>query len=119
MKFTDGYWGYRPGYDPHCAVQVHEVEPGRDSLTVYAATKQLNNRGDTLNLPMLTLRLSSPMANIIRVQLVHHKGGAVHGPAFELKPQNRPDIDACPFSQSYLAISAVCRYCSRSYRSTC
>jgi alpha-D-xyloside xylohydrolase len=100
MKFTDGYWETRSGCSPHFATQVHEVEPGPDSLTVYAATKQLNSRGDTLNLPMLTLRLSSPMANVIRVQLVHHRGSALKGPAFELKPQNAPEVSVSEDAQS-------------------
>ncbi len=94
MKFTDGYWHIRPGVTPHYAVQVHEVETdaaGR-TLTVYAATKPLRGRGDTLNLPLLTVRFSSPMANVIRVQVVHHKGGRPRGPAFELKPQPAPDV---------------------------
>ena len=36
---------------------------------------RMNGRGDTLNLPLLTVRFSSPMPNVIRVQMVHHKGG--------------------------------------------
>ena len=54
---------------------------------MYAATKPLQGRGDTLNLPLLTVRFSSPMENVIRVQIVHHKGGRPRGPEFELKPQ--------------------------------
>ncbi|MCX7671723.1 MAG: alpha-xylosidase, partial [Anaerolineae bacterium] len=84
MKFTDGYWHMRPGVTPHFAMQVHEVEVRDGALIVYAATKPLRGRGDTLNLPLLTVRFSAPMENVIRVQAVHHKGQRPRGPAFEL-----------------------------------
>src|SRR5512139_774383 len=96
MKFTDGYWHMRTGVTPHFAVQAHEVEVEDQveakALTVYAATKPLRGRGDTLNLPLLTVRFSSPMENVIRVQIVHHKGSRPRGPAFELKPQLAPEV---------------------------
>ena len=92
MKFTDGYWHMRPEVTPHYAVQAHEIEIADAALTAYAATKPQQGRGDTLNLPLLTVRFSAPMANVIRVQVVHHKGGGDRGPAFELKPQPAPDV---------------------------
>ncbi|HSA99892.1 MAG TPA: hypothetical protein VLE49_04525 [Anaerolineales bacterium] len=55
MKFTDGYWQMRAGMIPHYAAQVHEVLVKPETLTVYAATKKLQRRGDTLNLPRLTV----------------------------------------------------------------
>lgn len=87
MKFTAGYWKMRPGVDPYFAVQVHEVETHPDALIVYAAVRKINQRGDTLNSPLLTFRLSSPMPNVIRVQLTHHKGAQPGKPAFELFSQ--------------------------------
>ena len=84
MKFTDGFWQMRPGMTPHYAEQVHEVEIEKDSLTVYAPTKKLSGRGDTLNLPVLTYQYSSPLENIIRVKVLHHKGGLSRKPEFEI-----------------------------------
>ncbi len=40
------------------------------------------NRGDTLNGPVITVRYTSPMANVICVEACHFKGGRDHGPAF-------------------------------------
>ena len=87
MKFTDGFWQTRPGVTPHYAAQVHEVQIASGMLTIYAPTKKLNGRGDTLNLALLTVRFSSPMPNVIRVQMTHHKGGKPKKPEFELKSQ--------------------------------
>ena len=92
MKFTDGYWQMQPGVTPYYAVHVHEVEATPDALTIYAPTQRLRGRGDTLNLPLLTVHLSSPMENVIRVQLYHHKGGRPPKPQFELKLQPAPDV---------------------------
>ena len=90
MKFTDGYWQMRPGMHPHYAAQVHEVTIEKDAMTVLAPTGKLRGRGDTLNLPVLTVRFSSPMEDIIRVQVIHHKGGVPRQPTFtihEASPQ--------------------------------
>ncbi len=92
MKFTDGYWGIREGVTPHYAVHVYDVEVESDALTVYAPTRRVNHRGDTLNLPLLTVRFSSPMENVIRVQVWHHKGGVPRRPEFALYPQSAPDV---------------------------
>lgn len=69
MKFTDGYWTMRPGVTPHFPIHVHDVEVEADALTVYGPTKRLAHRGDTLNLPVLMVRFSSPMPDVIRVHL--------------------------------------------------
>jgi alpha-D-xyloside xylohydrolase len=92
MKFTDGYWNIRPGVIPHYAVQVHEVETKADALVVYAATRQLNHRGDTLNLPLLTVQFSSPQENVIRVKLIHHKGMKSLKPEFKVQTQPAPKV---------------------------
>lgn len=87
MKFTDGYWQMRPGVTPHYAAQVHEVKLESDALTVYAPTGKLVGRGDTLNLSVLTIRFSSPMENVIRVQIFHHKGTQSRRPQFPLQTE--------------------------------
>jgi alpha-D-xyloside xylohydrolase len=87
MKFTDGFWQMRPGVTPHFPVQVHEVEVEPDALIVYGATRQLTHRSNTLDIPLLTVRFSSPMPNVIHVQMYHHKGGQPKKPEFQLKQQ--------------------------------
>jgi len=88
MKFTDGYWQIRAGMAPYYAEQAHEVEIEKDSITAFAPTKKLTGRGDTLNLPLLTVQFSSPMKNIIRVKIVHHKGGFPNKPEFEINQES-------------------------------
>ncbi len=90
MKFTAGYWTIRPGVTPHFAVQVHDVETDPEGVTLYALTRRIDNRGDTLNHPLLTVRLTSPLPNVVRVQIVHHKGRRPRAPHFELFTQSPP-----------------------------
>jgi alpha-D-xyloside xylohydrolase len=87
MKFTDGFWQMRQGFTPHYAAQVHDLETDSDSITVYTPTKKLGHRGDTLNLPLLTLHYSSPKENVIRVKIVHHKGTRLPKPEFTIYEQ--------------------------------
>ncbi len=92
MKFTDGYWQMRAGVTPHYAAQLHDTTIEDDVLTVYAPTKKLQGRGDTLNLPMLVVRFSSPMKNVIRVELVHHKGQMPRKPEFGIRQEPSPQV---------------------------
>ena len=92
MKVTDGFWQMRPDVTAHFPVHVHDVEVAPDSLTVYGATKRLAHRGDTLNLPLLTVHFSSPMPDVVRVRLYHHKGGRQRTPAFAIQSQPAPAV---------------------------
>ncbi len=88
MKFTDGYWQMRPGFEPRYATQVHEVEIESHAINIYASTRKLESRGDTLGYPIITIRFSLPMENIIRVQVYHYQGTVPHRPEFVLHPSD-------------------------------
>jgi alpha-D-xyloside xylohydrolase len=88
MKFTNGYWRMQDGVIPHYAAQAHEITSEAGAVTVYAATKKMTGRGDSINLPDLTIRFSSPMTNVVRVQAVHHKGIHPRGPEFMIFPES-------------------------------
>jgi len=92
MKVSDGYWQMRPGMTPHYAAQVHEVILEKDTMTVFAPVGKLQERGHTVNQPLLTLRFSSPMDNVIRVQCVHHKGQSPRKPEFTLYTESKPQV---------------------------
>jgi alpha-D-xyloside xylohydrolase len=92
MKFTDGFWRMRRGVIPYYPVQVHEVEVEKDALIVYASPRRLNHRGDTINLSLLTIRFSSPMADVIRVQMYHHKGIQPKKPEFKLNAKQVKNV---------------------------
>ncbi len=82
MKFTDGYWGLREGVRLLAPQQTVDVARGSGSVEIFGAVKQLANRGETLNLPVVSLTLDSPMEGVIHARLQHWKGGVERGPAF-------------------------------------
>jgi alpha-D-xyloside xylohydrolase len=93
MKFTDGYWQMRPGYTLHSPVQVHDVETEADALTVYGPTRRITHRSDCVNTPLLRVRFSSPLPNVVRVQIQHHRGARQLGPRFQLKELPGPQVE--------------------------
>ena len=92
MKFTDGYWQMRPGMTPHYAAQAYDVKAEDDSLTVYAPIGPIRERGHTVNQPLLTVRYSSPMENMIRVEVVHHRGARTRQPELVLRAEASPRL---------------------------
>ncbi len=94
MKFTDGYWQTRPSIRPLYAVEVDDVrvDEAAGTMTVYAPTATIRDRGDTLNRPMVTVTYSSPAPGVVTVRVEHFAGAASSGPAFGVvrEPGFRP-----------------------------
>lgn len=83
MKFTNGYWQVRNGITPLYAVEYADSRVNGSELTVYAPAKHIESRGDCLNLGMLTVRLSSPVEDVIKVSVSHFEGALYKGPFAE------------------------------------
>jgi alpha-D-xyloside xylohydrolase len=92
MKFTDGNWMMRPGVQPFYLAQAYEVEKSADALSIVAPTRNINHRGDTLGGPVLTVRLSSPMPDVIRVEAAHYAGAVETGPRFAIAAARRNPV---------------------------
>ena len=88
MKFTDGYWSMKKEMSPLFAVEYADSRVQGSELTIYAPGKHISNRGDCLNLGMLTIRLSSPMEDVIKVSIVHFEGTAYKGPFAQVAETN-------------------------------
>ncbi len=82
----------REGVRASYPAEAHDVDIADDALTVYAPAQPIRHRGDTLTGPLLTLRLSSPMADVIRVRLTHYEGGPDVGPHFPVFPQGGTEV---------------------------
>src|SRR5690625_6924929 len=98
MKFTDGYWLLRDGVRLIRAKDIDRVDQHGDGLTAYAAAKQITSRGDTLNQPVITVHLSAPAPDVIRVRIEHFAGALDLGPHFEDRKSTR-------LNSSHVAIS--------------
>ncbi|GAB2967469.1 alpha-xylosidase [Saccharothrix stipae] len=84
MKFSNGYWLLRPGVEAAYPVEVHDVTAGTGEVVVHASTRPIRRRGDMLKGPVVTLGLTSPMADVIGVRITHFSGEVAKEPAFEL-----------------------------------
>jgi alpha-D-xyloside xylohydrolase len=84
VKFTDGYWHIRAGYNVLYPIEIRDHEIDGGSVTVYASTKKINHPGDTLNTALITAKFSSPMKDVICVEYSHFQGADPAGPEYEL-----------------------------------
>jgi alpha-D-xyloside xylohydrolase len=91
MKFTDGFWQLRPGVTALYAQEAYDIWQREKTLVVTAPTRVIEKRGDTLNLPALTVTLSSPLEGVIGVRIEHFQGG-VHHAGFALGGCPRGEI---------------------------
>lgn len=80
MKFTNGYWLMREEITPDYAVEYADSRIDGSDLYIYAPCKHISGRGDSLNTPMLTIKLSSPTEDVIKVSVVHFAGALYKGP---------------------------------------
>ena len=94
MKFSNGCWLFKEGvscFSPNevCYTTVKDTE-----VTLCAPTHPIKERGDTLGGVNLTIRITSPMPDVIRVQTFHHMGAVNKTPSFELNLDNPQVLQA-------------------------
>ncbi len=89
MKFTNGYWLDRDGFTVIRPAEVRDVvaDPEAGTLTVYGTAKRIRSRGDTLNLPLITVTYSAPAPGVVRVRIAHLDGGTERRPGFAITGQ--------------------------------
>lgn len=83
MKFTKGYWLLRPGVTPIYPAQAYDVMPFGNGMVLYCPGRHIDSRGDTLDGGMLTVEITSPMADVLSVRAYHFSGGIDRMPHFE------------------------------------
>ncbi|MEX3106709.1 MULTISPECIES: alpha-xylosidase [unclassified Streptomyces] len=93
MKFTDGYWLWREGTTAVHPAQVYRVTPTPDSLTVLAPVKQLKTKGDLTSGPVVTVRCTSPMPDVIAVDISHFYGDPPAHPELDLDLSRAAPVD--------------------------
>ena len=96
MKFSNGCWLHKEGTEVFSPAEVYFVrrdgqvfvkEAGEFSckeLVLCAPTHKIASRGDTLGGINLTIRISAPMAEMLRIRTDHYLGVKEKTPEFEL-----------------------------------
>ena len=94
MKFGNGCWLQREGIECFAPKEAYYVNCTEKEVVICAPTIHIEKRGDTLGGVNLTVRVSAPAPEVIRVQVSHHLGLQDRGPSFDLTIDDnfRPEI---------------------------
>lgn len=83
MKFTEGYWLRSERANGLFAAEAYTVERIRGGMRIVAPIKKIKDRGDTLNMPVITIEFRACGAGTISVKAWHFEGYDNHLPEFE------------------------------------
>ena len=90
MKFSNGCWLQKEGCSCFAPAEVYFVDITETEVTICAPTSIIYNKGMTLGGVNLTIKITSPREEVLRVQTYHHLGAVVKDPAFELNLKELP-----------------------------
>ncbi|EOL42647.1 alpha-xylosidase [Enterococcus phoeniculicola] len=74
MKFTDGGWLVKDGFQVNYAVHVYDTRKQDNTLIFYLPYNYIGNKGATLDGGLMTMEVSTPHADVIGVKLYNYKG---------------------------------------------
>lgn len=90
MKFSNGCWLLKEGYEMHTPKEIYFVNEKGNKLVLLAPTNYIRHRGDTLGGVNLTIEITSPLPEVIRVKAFHYAGVVKKSPEFEVSTQDLP-----------------------------
>ena len=105
MRFHNGCWTKTKGTELFSPKEVHFFEVKDNILSICAPTNPIRHRGDVLEGINLTICISSPAPDVIRVQTKHHLGVTHHGPDFELNLPDKSCLDIQEKEDKFLLTS--------------
>ncbi len=85
MKYSNGCWIHKEGTEVFSPAEVYFTKKEDNLLTLCAPTHKINHRGDTLGGANLTIRISSPAPEVLRVRTNHYMGVQKRTPDFEIE----------------------------------
>ncbi len=68
MKFHNGCWLYKEGYGCFSPQEIYEIHREEEELRLCMPTAKIRTKGDTIGGINLTLRVTCPAKEVIRVQ---------------------------------------------------
>ena len=86
MKFSNGCWLQKEGCECFSPAEVYFSKIEENAVSICAPTSKIRHRGDTLGGVNLTIRITAPYPEVLRVQTWHHMGLQPRAPHFELHP---------------------------------
>ena len=93
MKFGNGCWLQKEGCECFAPQEVYFIKREHKKVTICAPTTRINHRGDTLGGVNLTIEITSPAKEVLRVKTSHYLGVKKTGPEFELETDEDMGLD--------------------------
>ncbi len=93
MKFSNGCWLQKEGCACFSPAEISFVKREKTRVTIIAPTTQITDRGDTLGGVNLTLEISAPLKDVIRVKAYHYMGVKKDGPSFALDMDQDAELE--------------------------
>lgn len=84
MKFSNGCWMLKEGTEAFTPAVVYYTQNNEKEVRICAPTHKINHRGDTLGGVNLTIRISAPIPEVLRIRINHYMGVRKRTPEFEL-----------------------------------
>jgi alpha-D-xyloside xylohydrolase len=105
MRFTDGFWMLRQGVTANYPAEVANVSVTPTVVTVLAPTAPIRHRSDTLNLPVVTIELWSPMPDVLGVRIGHWTGAGTRPLGFDLVGEVPIELDVAESADAIVITS--------------
>ncbi|MBQ6551368.1 MAG: alpha-xylosidase [Lachnospiraceae bacterium] len=93
MQYENGCWVLKEGYGAFWPTEAYEVTKSETDLRICGPTAYMHGKGSAIGGINLTIRITAPMPEVIRVETYHHKGGVKKGPDFELQIDENAALD--------------------------
>ncbi len=106
MKFHNGCWLLKEGCKCFSPAHVYEVREEKNQVTLCAPTERIAEKGDTLGGINLTVKITAPVPEVIRVQACHHRGGKPDVTRFELNLPEESDCFHMEETQEEITVSS-------------
>ena len=84
MKFNNGCWLQKEGCACFSPAEVYFTGIEENKVTICAPTHKIIARGDTLGGVNLTIEISAPYPEVLRIRTFHYMGAQKKAPSFEL-----------------------------------
>ncbi|WP_161900287.1 alpha-xylosidase [Candidatus Enterococcus leclercqii] len=110
MKYSDGGWLVKDGFEVKYAQHVYDTRSGEDKLILYLPYAYIANKGATLDGGLMTMEVMAPCEDVISVKLVNFKGIQKKAPNFsiltkEVVPEISEDEESFIFKAGKLAVA--------------
>jgi len=84
MKFNNGCWLQKEGTACFSPSEAYYTKISEEAVVICAPTSVIHGTGSTLEGINLTVKVTSPAPEVLRIQTCHHAGVKEKTPAFEL-----------------------------------